>query len=628
MNTENCPRHPLLIALLLIALLLTSCNFPTPTLDTKAPCEVDELVAPILIEPEDGATVNASESLAGSRPTFRWHYPGACEPDGFQILIASDPDFTSFAHIEESEEWSDTYDLPIDLEPESQYYWRVAVLMWGEGGGRGPFSEERTFYTRGVLEGQPGVISGMVWDDACANPDPRNDYPPDLEPPFGCIRVGDAIVANGRVGIHEHGISGVTVRIAQGACVPGLSTEGAVASSGPTDEDGRYYYYAPPGTYCVYIDICEEANNEILMPGVFSAPTPLGSALRTVTIEEDGQIIEGISFGWDYDLDTGLERASVSGKIGVDADSSGSLEPDEPGIPNLEVWLSRGPCDPDWSNQNPGVDLTTRTDQDGMFGAQSTNSDTDAWTSLDLGTYCVVVDMSDRETAVILDRGYWTFPIEGDAFPAHTIYLDPDMSLWLEFGWHFPPYFIPDDSANCRSGPSTVYATLSYVTDGEQYWLIGKNESETWWQTEAGCWVADSIGTMIGDPNELPVVNVPLPTETPTSPPPPPTATPTPSDTVNPLVHCTASSDSVPRGGNNTLSASASDNVGVKTITIYVQAPGASKFNPVKICQNLTICADTSSYTVGGTYNYYAVAADAADNTGTSLTHSFYVYEP
>jgi len=616
--------HRIMIAILILATgLLAGCNRPTATPGTLPPCELDDLLAPRLIEPEDGAMVNAIESLAGPRPTFRWYHLGACQPGGFILIISSSPDLTPpYAYIEESEEWLDTWKLPVDLEVEQTYYWGVSVLIPGEGGGTGPFSETWSFDTTGVPEGQPGVISGMVWDDACPNPDPRDDYPADRDPPYGCIREASAIVADGSLGAHERGISDVVVRIAQGECVSPMPSDGVIASSGPTDEEGQYYYYAPVGTYCVYLDITEPENNAILMPGVLSAPNTFGPGMQTVSIESDGQIIEEISFGWDYDLDTGLEPAILTGGLINDIDHSGSYDNNEPGIPDVEVEIWRGQCPPAWEDRIPGVDLFTRTDQDGVFGADSSASDP-AWMDIQPGEYCLMVDIEDESSQPAFERGYWTFPIEGQELPMIPIFLEPGTISRTLFGWHYPPYFIPEIAAHCRSGPDMVYETLSYTEEGQTYWLIGKNLAETWWQTESRCWVADSTGTMIGDPDELPVVNVPPPTKTPS----PPTPTVTPSDNVFPLVESSAVSNSIPRGSENTINASAFDDVGVTNITIYIKAPGSSKFNPAAICSNSDVCSFTGTFDSSGVYEFYARASDAAGNSANGMTHSFHVYE-
>jgi len=168
-----------------------------------------------------------------------------------------------------------------------------------------------------IPEGQPGVITGRVWKDECNSPGGSID-PDNL--PEGCVVVEGGILADGVLDEDERGIPGVEVRIAQGECPqPGT---GALASSGLTDKDGVYYYFAPVGTYCVNVIPGDPGNETILLPGIFSYPLdenlPLGTAYTEVTIERDGQVIEEINFGWDnFESDT-LDGISGPASEGVD----------------------------------------------------------------------------------------------------------------------------------------------------------------------------------------------------------------------------------------------------------------------------------------------------------------------
>jgi hypothetical protein len=587
-------------------------------------CDENALVAPHLVRPADSEQVDPRETLETESPTLVWDYPDECLPDMYQIIVTKNPSAALPLTIDHYTESPTTrWQIDRDLEENTEYYWHVRAIR---GNSVSLFSEVRSFVTSEIDPDMPGVINGLVWDDMCANPFPRDDYPQDNDPPYGCVRVNGNIIADGNIGINESGISGITVRVSPGECPP---EEGAVASSGPTDEDGRYYYFAPQGTYCVYIDPLEEANSGILGSGIFTSPVQYGPAEQTVTIDKAGRIIDSINFGWDYRFDANAERTSISGRIGVDANSNGSLEHDEPGIRDLEVWLSKGQCDPEWSNKNPGVDLTTRADIAGVFGALSAEVDAADWASLDPGWYCVVIDPNDREYDFILDRGYWTFPIQEDELPAQTVYLEQGEEELVEFGWHYPPYFIPDTSAHCRSGYSTVYETLSFVDAGIHYWLIGRNSTNTWWKTESQCWVSDSTGHMIGDPEDLPILNVPAPTATPRNIPQTPTVSPTPEDNVYPIIaELKVINIPVYSGGEAAFVAIATDNVYVNSIVIWVKEPGASKFIAALICPETQTCAGFSDPLPSGTVYYYATAEDLAGNKTTSMTKHFQVYEP
>jgi len=132
------------------------------------------------------------------------------------------------------------------------------------------------------------VIAGRVWEDECGFPDGSIDP---YKLPEGWAVVEGGVLADGVLDEEERGIPGIEVRIAKGECpFPGT---GVLASSGPTDENGYYYYFAPVGTYCVTVIPGDPGSDELLLPGTFSHPInenlPLGTAYLEVTVEYDGQ---------------------------------------------------------------------------------------------------------------------------------------------------------------------------------------------------------------------------------------------------------------------------------------------------------------------------------------------------
>ncbi len=280
----------------------------------------DELVAPELVQPADGEQVDPRETIETKRPTFIWDYPDACLPDMYQLMISKTPDVGPPLTMDYYTESPTTrWQIDIDLEENTEYYWHARAI---NGNGAGPLSEVRSFITSEIDPNMPGVIAGVVWDDTCANPFPRDDYPEGSVPPPGCIWYSGIILGDGVMGSGENGISGVTVRIASGECPP--ESEGSIASSGPTDEEGQYYYYTPAGTYCVYVDAAEEANSGILQPGTWSSPNPDALSWTTVTIEEAGQILEDVSFGWDYRYKPEYKGAAATTEPGTKFDLTGS----------------------------------------------------------------------------------------------------------------------------------------------------------------------------------------------------------------------------------------------------------------------------------------------------------------
>jgi len=620
MFNQLCLRKSLFFLLVLSMVLLGSCNFPTPAPDN--PCDPEDLVSPELLEPEDGAEVQASASLAGDLPILRWSYAAECELSGFIIELSTDETFGTLDYATHTEGDVLEWQVEEDLLEDTTYYWRVAAEA---GLVPGPYSEASEFIAVAVAEGQPGVITGVVWDDQCINPIPRYNYPLEDDPPDGCIRVADSIQADGERAAAEPGLDQVQVLVAQGECP--AAEEGVLASSGPTDEDGVYYYYAPVGTYCVSVNALVGPNVAHMGMGIWSAPDMRNPAAQTVTISEPGEIVEEVNFGWDFDLEEGPEKASISGKIGEDEDKSASLEQAEQGIFGAELWLSSGACDPEWNNKRPGFDPTTRTDAEGIFGVSSTEVDCQNFADLNPGTYCLVVDPGDRDYSMIFNRGYWTFPIEDEQLPAVTLELEPGEQAWVEFGWHYPPHFEPDNYANCRSGYSTEYEVLDGLHENVNYWLAGRNADNTWWKTESGCWVFDDVGRMYGDPEELPVLSVQPPTEIPPSPVPTSTTTPVPDDNVFPIVDVTAPAYAF-EGDTLRFEATAFDNVFVAAITIWVKSSTASKFTAVGVCLETETCVVDGGPFPYGEGQYYATAVDSSGNKSQSLIRSFHITTP
>jgi len=111
-------------------------------------------------------------------------------------------------------------------------------------------------------------------------------------------------------------------------------------------------------------------------------------------------------------------------------------------------------------------------------------------------------------------------------------------------------------------------------------------------------------------------------TATVTLPPPPQPDTQPPSVSIS---H-SPSGNSLPTGSTITFTATASDDVGVTRIDIWVTAPGQF---PVlaKTCTNKTTCKYTGGpYNTQGNLSYFAIAADAAGHETNSGGHTIVIY--
>lgn len=82
-------------------------------------------------------------------------------------------------------------------------------------------------------------------------------------------------------------------------------------------------------------------------------------------------------------------------------------------------------------------------------------------------------------------------------------------------------------NARCRFGPGVVYNVISYVSQGDQFFVEGRNADNSWYlidRTGSGefCWVTGSAIQIEGDWQRIkPITPPPTPTDTPqpTSPP-------------------------------------------------------------------------------------------------------------
>ncbi len=200
--------------LILFLTLLVGCALPTPTpIDIPdGACTADDQFLLLLLEPDDGAFVYAIESIAGGPPRLRWGFAGDCMPAGFHVIVGTDQELSTVVISEDVDPDLSEYQIKVDLEAERDYYWTVEILAGELGLGNPP---PLMFQTLPVPEGQPGVISGRVWEDICDFPGGTID-PENL--PEGCVAVEGGVLANGVLDEDEGGIPSVEVRIGQGEC--------------------------------------------------------------------------------------------------------------------------------------------------------------------------------------------------------------------------------------------------------------------------------------------------------------------------------------------------------------------------------------------------------------------------
>ena len=135
-------------------------------------------------------------------------------------------------------------------------------------------------------------LSGQVWHDLCVGT--GNAAADEL--PSGCISTtAGTLIADGLLE-DEPGIAGVSVAIGQGSCPAAENI-----NTTTTGDEGVFTFdNLPAGEYCLSVAADDEQNQDILLPGSWSAPAGEdGQVAITLDADTAGQ---EVNFGWDYDL--------------------------------------------------------------------------------------------------------------------------------------------------------------------------------------------------------------------------------------------------------------------------------------------------------------------------------------
>jgi hypothetical protein len=378
-----------------------------------------QLAAPFLEWPDDGSTQYAVDSLAGHRPTLVWTPGGACQPTEFLVELFIDPESGPALISHRTEGPATEWQIDQDLQIGVTYFWRVAAML---GETVGPFSSPRTFTTIGIPEGQPGVVMGRVWSDVCAPP--AGWHWGDPLPP-GCESREGGLSANGEMEAGEAGIAGVTVNYTSGPCPPGT---GAIQES-LTDANGDYLIYLPPGSFCVWLDVSAGDNSAVLGGGRGTYPACYYDTMDPCTVElTDGEILDGLNFGWELQAPETGGLGSISGTVWKDMNADGVDNAAEHGLANVEVRLSCVGC------PGAGTPTFTTTDSQGNY----------AFGSLASATYSVEVAKEFPANAGILTSGGWTRPPVSGTWAAIQIVLAGGEDRGgVDFGWSPLTFFRP-----------------------------------------------------------------------------------------------------------------------------------------------------------------------------------------
>jgi hypothetical protein len=137
------------------------------------------------------------------------------------------------------------------------------------------------------------TVTGRVWHDICSGSDGLDT---ESDPPSGCVVAADgAIIADGLLE-NEPGIEGVRVNLGQGSCP---STVSIITAT--TDADGVFTFgNLNAEEYCISVDSGDEQNQDILLPGRWTAPAGDIAEAAIIVTNQDPSL--EVNFGWDFEL--------------------------------------------------------------------------------------------------------------------------------------------------------------------------------------------------------------------------------------------------------------------------------------------------------------------------------------
>ncbi|NIS80990.1 MAG: hypothetical protein GTO14_12465 [Anaerolineales bacterium] len=491
-------------------------------------CDPRELHSPEELLP-GGPPDREGEIVDSLTPTFSWTYPdSSCMPEYYRLLLAT----TWHAFETRPEEfridgWNSEWNPESELQPGTTYLWRVQAGSGATivGGGLGIF---RTGPVCDITS--PVVLSTpiLLWP---ANGAMIEGVNPTLEwdDPTACIAEGDYIIeiserrdfSDPLLGGHSEPylfIAHPWVDFDLEECTQYYWRVHFDHRRRPETEDGPYSEIWSFTTTSITGAICPPGYLVTHVPGPEVTISPFVESTISGLVWHDECASPHVS--------TDIAPPGCVGMPGGGFEANGILDPGEAGIEGIDLQLGTGPC------PVVGGRITT-TDERGQY----------SFNSLPAGIYCVSIDLFGGINERLLLPGNWTFPerwygpdpIEVEL----TLGLAPITSE-VNFGWDYqflPPPPTPAaatptptpefpiatflQNANCRRGPGTTYTIVTSMLEGQDTFIEGSNQDNTWWwiripQSLAHCWIADSVVSITGPITELPVIPAP-PTPAPTN---------------------------------------------------------------------------------------------------------------
>lgn len=208
-----------------------------------------------------------------------------------------------------------------------------------------------------------------------------------------------------------------------GASSPSFPLPGTVAPGQTVDLSVSLVAPALDG---YYLGEWKLSNPQGTQFGVGASNSPMWVRFWVGPVESGGSIA---GFLW---ADHCFARTEADGNLVVDGHcvvdangeyrADGMLSPDEGYLGGVTMLLQAGPC----ATDNPAIQARAVTNQDGYY----------AFTGLQPGTYCVLMNAAADGNAAVLLPGDWTFPDQGIWYQQITL-IGNDQAYPVNFGWDF-----------------------------------------------------------------------------------------------------------------------------------------------------------------------------------------------
>lgn len=202
------------------------------------------------------------------------------------------------------------------------------------------------------------------------------------------------------------------------------------------------------------------------------------------------------------------------------------------------------------------------------------------------------------------------------------------------------PSATANQSANCRTGPITIFPAVDYLLQGEQALITGRLADNSWLLVlpsgnVSACWVSNSVVSVIGDlevvpivpPPPLPVTDTPTrtPTNTPTTPAPDTTKPTVQSINLNPseIMRVMPGCPSYPRTTISTVVAV--DNVAVSYVSANWTLRDAANAVVGSGSVTYTMVDSTTFQAIFGSVSYsgiLTISGIVVDTSGNSTSFS------